>query len=870
MIGQTISHYKITAKLGEGGMGEVYVATDLKLDREVALKFLPPHLSADPEFLSRFQHEAKAAAALSHPNIVTVYEFGEHEGRQFMALELVEGQTLEALIKSGDLPLPKCLETAIQICDGLAAAHHAGIIHRDIKPANILVDKSDRVRILDFGLAKSRRATTETRVGTTVGTVQYESPEQSRGEQVDHRSDIFSFGVVLYEMIAGRTPFPGEIVEAIRYAIAHEAPEPLARYRANVPDDLQRIVSKCLAKEPRARYQNIEEVPVDLRAIDLSAAAVGARISRPPAPAERQVRPPLWRLALPWSVAAVGVILAVWGLVRTAKAPRAPVERFTTYLSGADRQSGYSPSFALSPDGRKLVYTSPYETTSQLFLRDLDKDDSRPLPGTERGDEPFFSPDGEWVGFFANGELKKLYLNGGKPVTLCQAVGSGCWGEDDTIFFCRAWSEGLWKISVDGGNPIQVTKPNHDAGEFGHFLPEVLPGGAAVLFTVWHTTLKDAAVDILLLKTGERRTLVTGGSGARYVPTGHLVYAQMGALVAAPFDLNTLSLGELRLPVIEEINQVQGYGSARLSFSPAGTLVYERGGSWSARRQFVWISRSGECQPLPGVPSGSYSGFALSPDGRRLAFTKFADGADNIWVHELDGGRVTQVTSKSGNYNPIWSPDGHWLAFTSYRLGPFSVWRVPADQSGPEECLLAGPCDLGALCWSPDGRSLLYYRDDPSTRSDIWRLSIGGDSTSAPLLTESYSESGAALSPSGRLLAYGSDQSGRWEVYVRAYPVLGGILWNSTGGGVSVCWSRDGRELFYGIGEKLIAVPILSESPFQAGAPVVLLEGKYRGLDPAPDGRFLTLRDEKEAVPTELVVVVNWFDELKRLVPTGK
>jgi len=862
--GTMVSHYRIIEKIGAGGMGEVYLAEDTNLSRQVAIKVLPDLFSGDPERLARFEREAKLLASLNHPNLATVYGFESDEGKRFLVMEMAEGETLAERVAKGPLPLDDALDVYRQIAAGMEAAHEKGIIHRDLKPANIKITPEGKVKILDFGLAKALHGETAasdvansptitenmTRAGVILGTAAYMSPEQAKGRPVDKRTDIWAFGCIVYECLTGKRAFEGETVSETLAAILRGEPD-WDRLPKETPTQIKYLLKHCLQKNPAKRLHDIGDAMIE---VDGFAAAT------------LPLRPSPWHSLLPWSVAVVALALAVWSLLRPHGTSPAPVQRFAVSMSLGQGDV----AFALSPDGRRLVYVGRSGGAQQLFVRQLDQDEARPLAGTENGVHPFFSPDGQWIGYLASGELRKLFLDGGKPIPLCQAVDGFDWGKDDTILFCPSWTEGLWKISAYGGPPIQITRPDHEAGEVGHFHPHILPGGAAVLFTVWRTSLNDASVDVLMRNTGERRTLLTGGTDAHYVPTGHLVYAQPGALCAAPFSLRDLHMGEPRIPVIKDLGEDRTDGTAFFSFSSTGTLLYRRGGEWSRKRQFVWIDRKGEVQPLTGLAPGSYSANALSPDGRRLAFTKFADGAENIWLYEVDGGRTTQITSKSDNFRPIWSPDGQWIAFASYRLGPFSVWRVPADLSGPEECLVAGAYDQTPGCWSPDGRWILHLRDDPKTRSDILRFSLGPDSVLAPLLTSPHGETNPRVSPGGRLIAYISDQSGRQEVYVRSYPAIGGILWNSDGGANWAFWAHDGQELYYTEGRKIMALPISSASPFKAGLPTVLFEGDYPEIGPAPDGRFLALQDEKEATGSELVVVVSWFEELKRLVPAGR
>ncbi len=867
--GTMISHYKIIEKIGAGGMGEVYLAEDTNLHRKVALKFLPPHLCQDEDCRARFKREAQAAAKLNHPNIVTIHEVSEYQGRPYFAMEHIEGRVLGDVIKKNELSISEIVDLAIGICEGLNKAHQAGIVHRDIKPSNIVIDADDRPKLLDFGLAAIRGSEKLTISGSTLGTIGYMSPEQAEGKEVDHRSDIFSFGAIFYEMITGRRPFERDNQVATIQAIVNATPEPLARYKTNVPDDLQRIVTKLMAKDPAARYQHIDEVPVDLRAVDLKAASrpkTGDTIAREPIP----VQPSRWKRTLPWAVAALLAIVAIWSLTRTPAEPPRPIARIVVapFESVPLPSVAGGPSVAVSPDGKRLVYASGFgmSATYPLALREIDQLEASVLPGTEGQGNPFFSPDGQWIGFFADGELKKLFLDGGKPVSLCEArLGlGGSWGIDDTIFFTPVFSGGLWKIAANGGEPIQVTIPAE--GEFGHWSASVLPGGKAVLFTIWNTSLNNSHVVVLDRKTGKWHSLVRGATDARYSPTGHILYAQSGTLVAAPFDLDRLEVGEPRVPVLADVMQNIGSGHVQMGFSEDGLLYYIQGGEWVARRRIVWVNQQGKIEPLP-LPAAAYSYPSLSPDGRRLAVTKFANGDYQIWVHEIGGERMAQLTFESSNFWPVWTPDGNWLSFNSYRNGPLNIFHIPVDRSRPEAALLTGSFDQDPNSWSPDGKALLFTVADPETRRDVWLLSVDDKDNPQPLIRTMASEQNAYFHPSGNWIAYQSDESGRDEIFVTPFPGAGTIIPISMSGGSFPRWSRDGRELFYRCHDSMMVVDIQTEPRFQASSPRALFEEKHVRYDVAPDGRFVMITSAPGDVPARLVMVFNWFEELNQLVP---
>ena len=524
-----------------------------------------------------------------------------------------------------------------------------------------------------------------------------------------------------------------------------------------------------------------------------------------------------------------------------------------------------SGDFALSPDGERFVYVANVASNTQLFLREMNRLEVKPLPGTEGATDPFFSPDGKWIGFAAgNGDLQKLYLEGGKPISLCESSGiSGSWAPNDTIFFNRGWNDGLWKISANGKDPVKVTTLG--PGEFAHWGPCVLPGGEAVLFTVWNTSLNDTRVDVFSRKTGKWQSLVTGGSHPQYISTGHILYLQSGTLVAAPFHLEKLEVGEPRIPVLEDIRQRVSSGLGSYGVSREGMLLYKRGGEWIARRRVVWCDREGKVDPL-SLPPAAYSGIRLSPDGQYLALSKFEKGATNLWIHDFTSERTTQLSFESSNFRPVWSPDSRWLAFVSFRLGPFAVYRIPIDRSRSEEPLLTDPYDQTVTSWSPDGNYILFNTNKPEAGDEIWYFSLEDREHPRPLISTSAMEYGAIFHPTGKWIVYQSNESGRFEVFVRTFPQAGSVTQISTDGGWDPKWSRDGRELFYISGDdRMMAVKIETDPRFKAGSPKELFRRKYTDYDVAPDGRFVMIEREKGDESSDLVVVFNWFEELKKL-----
>ncbi len=896
MIGQTISHYKILEKLGEGGMGVVYKAEDIKLKREVALKFLPTNALQGKEEKERFTREAQAAAALNHVNIAHIYAIEEFDGQMFIAMEYIEGKPLAEMV-GVPLPLEKVITYATQIVAGLQAAHEKGIVHRDIKSANIMVTDKGELTIMDFGLAKLANRSMMTQEGTTLGTIAYMSPEQARGETVDSRSDIWSLGVVLYEMVSGQMPFKGDYEQAVVYSIMNEDPEPLTSLRTGVPMDLERIVNKALTKSPDERYQHINEMLVDLRTLKKNILSLRKKTSTG-SPAFNKHKRTRWQVVIPWSITiiAVGVAIVLWSLWRGATPlPEPPLMRFVHSLPPGqtieDVESSGS-AVSLSPDGSQLVYTaSDSGSGTKLYRRPIDQFESTPIPGTEGASNPFFSPNGQWVGFFAEGKLKKVSLMGGAPINICEAQsGYGAsWGADETIIFSPTFTSGLMRVSAAGGAPQIVTNLKSEQGELSHRWPEILPDGKSVLFTINTGMSADAKhVAVLSLTSGKQPIVVKDGTNAHYVSAGYLVYLRAGSLMAVAFDVEQLEVTSPAVRVLDGVKFSRA-GGGHYSFSRNGSLVWipapdltpstsEFSSAVSlkvAESSLFWVDRRGHTQQLP-LPSRGYWAPSFSPDGRRVALTIDLD----IFILDLDRDAFTRFTFEGRNHIPIWTPDSRRLTFSSARKGhPNLFWKM-ADGSGIAEQLLTSKQHQDPGSWSPDGKLLAYTELHPETNWDIWLLGLKGERRSEPFLQTRFNEYHPMISPDGRWLAYSSDESGRLEVYVRPFPDGRGKWLISTEGGQEPLWAQDGQELFYRTGGKLMNVAIETDSSFVAGRPRLLFEWEYdssemdpRGspnYDVSPDERFLMIKPDPSLPSTKINFVLNWFEELKRKVPGGK
>jgi serine/threonine-protein kinase len=895
--GTRLGAFEITGRLGIGGMGEVYRATDTKLGREVAIKTLPTALASEKDRLVRFEREAKLLATLNHSHIGSVYSLDEHEGTLYLAMELVEGETLEQKLKGGPLPVEDALRIALQIAEALEAAHDKGVVHRDLKPANVMVTRDGVVKVVDFGLAKAfsgdpnaarpahspALSLAMTQQGLILGTAGYMSPEQASGQATDQRADIWAFGVVLYEMLTGLPLFSGESVPHILADVLRTEPN-WSRLPKNLHPRLKTALERCLEKKVRNRYHSIADVRVDIEKVLSDPQGVVAD-TRAAVPARSMVS----RIASSVVLVLVGAALA--GIVDRSLRPKpvpATIDRWVHALpdSQAFRNMGRT-VLALSPDGRRLVYN----TTDGLYVRSMDELEARLIPGTEENlQNPFFSPDGQSVAYFANGQLKRIALSGGAPVVIAAGLTSSdgaSWGQGDTILFDQ--DVGMYRVSAKGGTPERVVEVR--AGEnLGR--PELLPDGDTVLFATVISANWDAAQIVAQsLSTGDRTVLIQGGRSAHYLPTGHLVYALGDRLFAMAFDLDTLTVSGDAVPLVQSVMRAANTDSADYGIAADGTLAYVSGTDRLARHSLVWVDRNGREESI-NAPVRNYQYAQLSPDGSRVALDS-RDEENDIWIFDLARETLQRLTSDPGaNRAPVWSPDGKRVA-SSRALGNAEdiYWQV-ADGSGMAEPLTNNSSELELplfpSSFTPDGSALLFTAGD----DDIWMTTIDGTAaTSAPVLDSAAREGSPALSPDGRWLAYKSDESGQYEIYVRPFPdIKAGLVQVSTNGGSHPDWSPDGSELFYlevgrddraGTGA-FMAVSINAETSFTPGIPRKLFAGNFVQIgggrqvyDVANDGqRFLMIKNaansDSEDSGSEIIIVRNFVDELQRLVPVDR
>jgi len=873
--GVQLGSYRIESPLGEGGMGVIYRAHDTKLNRTVAIKFLSNDL-ADPQARRRFQREAQLASSLNHPHILTVHDVGEFEDRQYLVTEFVDGGTLLDWANAEKRTWRQIVELLIGVADGLAAAHGAGILHRDIKPANILVARNGYAKLADFGLAKLAEGTdeeatrvTEWRTGPrmVIGTLAYMSPEQASGKRVDARSDIFSFGVVLYEMLSGSKPFEGASGLELMQAIINKEPEPLV---VSVPLALKMVVEKALEKDASDRYQSMRDLVVDLRrlvrqtktAVRTDTAHEQAVIDRP----YSRRMPFAWTAALALiAISVAGAIVWIrWPVPSTPPPAEMRLEIMTPPTSDAT-------SMAISPDGEQIVFAGTFEGRSRLWLRTLNSVSANPIAGTDGGYYPFWSPDSQSIGFFADGKLKRMDIKTGSVQILASATAGrgGAWNREGTILFAPQAGP-IFRIPAGGGDPVQVTQRLWPAGS--HRFPQFLPGGRHFIYYSSPTTQVRSGIYVGQIDgTEEPRRLVDADAAAVYLSPGKLLFIRQSTLFAQDFDAGRLALSGEPFPVAEQVASRPGFFSSAISASATGLLAYRAGPA--ERRQFIWFDRSGHEVEKVGSPDTlAPSAPSLSPDGRFIALDRTMDIRRDIWLLETARGVLRRLTFDPDEDNsPIWSPDGRRLVFTSNRQGTGALYEMSTSGNGDEKPFLPTHLPGRAADWSPDGRFLLFRTQDAKTKYDLWALPMNGEGKPFLVVRTDYDERDGQFSPDGKWIAYESDESGRFEIYIQPFPGPGAKLPVSTNGGAQVRWNRDGKELFFiGLDERLMAVQIKLPSAGQAievGAPVPLFPTRVAGgavnvqrqqYVVSPDGqRFLINTVLEEPGASRITVILN-------------
>ncbi len=880
--GTRLGRYEVLALLGAGGMGEVYRARDTKLDRTVAIKVLLSSRSLDREFGLRFEREARALSILSHPHICTLYDIGRQGGIDYQVMEYLKGETLATRLAKGPLPTNQVLRCAIEICDALERAHRLGVVHRDLKPSNIMLTESG-VKLLDFGLAKFRSPkleppasdlsllTTEdrdlTKEGAILGTLRYMAPEQIEGKEADSRADIFAFGAVLFEMATGRKAFEGKNQAALIAAILNSNPPPISTLRP-APRALDHVLERCLAKDPEERWLTAHDLLIELKwlAKEGSVTAMQGPSEVPQKPNRRV-----------WMVGTVVFCMAMV-LLGLRYSPRDRADSGAMrFIIPPPEKTTFAGSLAISPDGTRLAFVATSSDGKKLlWVRPFDSVAAQPLPGTEGASYPFWSPDGSFLAFFACGKLRKVDASGKPPQILCEAPDGrgGSWNREGVIVFAPNPGEGLYRVPAAGGKAIPLTNLDLTRHETSHLWPQFFPDGRHFVYLATAAKRESHAIYMGSLDSTRPKHLVNASSNAAYTPLGHLVFWRDGALMAQRFDFKQAQVIGEAFPVSQQVRYYAAISHAYFSISANNVLAYR--GSSDPTTQLTWFDRGGR-QMSRASREGMFDSFAISPDGNRVALghPDSQNRTLDIWLLELLRGDASRFTFDSSDDSfPVWSPDGSRIVYASNRDGLFNLYQKVSSGAGHEELLFKSDSRKYPNDWSRDGRFLLFITEDPKTKWDLWYLPLWGDRKAMPFLRTEFDELQGQFSPDGRWVAYVSEESGRFEVYVQTFPVSGSKWKISTGGGADPSWRHDGRELFYLTADKkLMAVELKTDSTsFEAGVPRTLFETRVTGLVDArnhylvaPNGQhFLINTVVEEASSPPITVVLNWTAELLR------
>ena len=884
LIGRQLGAYRIESSLGAGGMGEVYRAMDTRLGRAVALKVLPGAWAADEQRRSRFEREARAVAALNHPNICIIHDVGSDQGIDYLVMELVDGETLAARLKKARLPLDEALALGIEIADALDKAHGQGIVHRDLKPGNIMLASAGsgsahatHAKLLDFGLARiipsglasvasPTASSPMTEAGAMLGTLQYMAPEQIEGRPADARTDIFAFGALLFEMLTGRRAFEGGTGAALMAAILREDPAPV------YPRDLGRIVKRCLEKDPARRYQSARDLVNDLDEIkrDLDSGALAMVVARP-------MRIPGWRLAL-WLVAllsAAAIAIAGYGWSGSNRPSDARIERFQLQPPrGVEIQpAGPNSVLAISPDGRWVAFraVSAAPNKGGLYLRAIGDLEAKQIANA--GASPFFSPDSRWLGFVAENAMHKVPVTGGRPERICEvpnvlSVRGASWGADDAIVF--SLDRVLWRVSAAGGKPAPLTRPASNAR---HYWPQVLPGDAAAVFTA-NEGYNDRwrRIALVSLKTGEIRMLPDlSGTVARYSPTGHLLFSRFGALHAAPFDVVRLEVTGKPVKVLDDVHTFAGSGSVLFDLSASGSLVFSPGADLFPDGELHWVDTDGTMSSFDSRHR-PYVGVAVDPSGTRMV-ASIADefGEADLWMCDVARCAWSRLTNGMHAWSEIvWSGDSRSIFFTSFKSGEAEVFRIPSSGGEPEQLTFDSTVWEHPGSVSADGKTLLFWQSSPS-QADLMTLRLEPRGTPARVTDTPRSvNSSPRISPNGRSVAYVSNETGSTQIHIRAFPGPGETVTVSTDGGANPWWNADGRELFYQRGSQIWSVTADQTGSFRQRPARMIVnasfaEGSTSAFVPATiNGRFLAIRRARPE--RRLVYVPAWAAEMKQIL----
>ena len=892
-VRRKIGQYEVTAKLGEGGMGEVYRARDAKLGRDVALKLLPAALAQDGQSLARLEREARTLAALNHPNIAAIYGLEEAEGMRALVMELVEGETLAEHIhgatgtSSKRLSPEEALPIAKQIAEALEYAHERGVIHRDLKPANVKITPEGTVKVLDFGLAKvlsdqdsmapsvpansPTLSVMATQAGMILGTAAYMAPEQAKGKPVDRRADIWAFGCVLFEMLSGKKPFEGETISDLLAAVIRGEPE-WTDLPEKTPAAINRLIRRCLVKDPKQRLRDIGDARIAIEEAISGVALNGDGVGSPGS--AEVTRTSRIRRALPWALGASAIVfacIAAWLLLKPE--PRPNVIRFpllppegTEFIDGGEA--------SISPDGRTLAFIAQAgaDKPPMLWLRPLDSISAQAIPGTDGAEVPFWSPDGQQIGFQANGKLEKIEATGGTPLTLCDAdLPGGSWNKDGVILFDNHNS--IYSVPDTGGEPTPVTTPDTARGEFFQ-LPQFLPDGRHFIVQVRSGSpgADYIAAGSLDSKTVERLTSAT--TNAVYAPPGYLLYMDQSTLMVRAFNAKALRFTGGAVPVAQNVGMYAAAFYGYFSVSPAGVLAYETVPAVSTN-QMTWFNRTGQKLGPVGQPD-VYTTPVLSLDGSRLAVSVGALGKHNIWVYDLKRGTGSRLTADSSDdLNPVWSQDGRRVLFSSNRAGQYDIYQQAADGLGGADPVLQSKSQAKYLNdVTTDGRYAIFDNGGASNETALWALPLFGDHKPFPFVGGGLRAASAQFSPNGGYVAYRSTETGRDEIYVQTFPQQTGKWQISASGGTEPMWRRDRKELYFlAPDQKLMAVDMNTNAgTLQPGIPRELFQTQsippwyWKNIYvPSADGqRFLMLTPAVDAKPAPITVVVNWAGMLKK------